>query len=619
MDIKAIKLIIWDLDDTLWSGTLSEGDISLSTDIIELIKNITNAGVMNSICSKNTETEVMMKLQEYGIDDLFVFKSINWENKGHRVKQIITDMSLRCPNVLFIDDNTSNQQEVKFYNKDIVVASPDIIPDLIQYYSNCKKKDLNHKRLYQYKVLENKKVELSSFSSNEAFLRSCNITLQIHTDCLNEIERLHELVLRTNQLNFTKKRPNLEEFEKTIKSCRCGYITVQDRFGDYGIVGFYAINQDCVLEHFLFSCRTIGQGIEQYVYGKLNYPHINIIGEVAAQLERHSTVDWITETDQKTVFSSTEEASSKIVNPKYLFKGPCDMSSMIGYLQLGNNVLTEFTFNDQQGHSIENHNHSAHIFALKTFSAEQFEMLQSECFFLDKPNFESDIFNYNYNIIFLSTLIEGNYGLYKRKNTGEIIAYGHYDYPLTDPNFWDKYINQVVPTYNYAITKENLKSFSEKYEYIGRTTPERYVEFLDFLLANTTDETTICLILGSEIAYNNEREATYYDRAAFHKNFNNSIMDYAKTQNRIKCINLTKYIKSQADFTNNINHFTPNVYFSFSKDVLKIIKEKGDCTDTPKSNYKQYIYKRYIQAIRAKIPTPLINAIKPLYKFVFRR
>lgn len=619
IDLSSIKLIIWDLDDTLWNGTLSEGEISLDPNTIELIKNITDAGVINSICSKNTEADVIQKLREYDIEDLFVFKSINWENKGHRVKQIITNMSLRSPNVLFIDDNISNLQEVSYYNKNIIVADPNIVPDLVRYFSNCKKKDLAHKRLNQYKVLENKRAESLNFSSNEDFLHSCNITLQIHTDCQNEIERLHELVLRSNQLNFTKKRPQIDEFRTTIDSCRCGYVTVQDRFGDYGIVGFYAINCDNELEHFLFSCRTIGQGVEQYVYWKLNFPNLNIIGEVATQLNTFFKPDWITETTKKATYISAEKISNKEVTPKYLFKGPCDMSSMIGYLQLGNNVLTEFTFNDEHGHSIENHNHSAHIYALKTFTEKQFSTLIDECFFLDMPNFESNIFNYNYSTIFLSTLIEGNYGLYRRRDSGDIVAYGHYDYPLTDPNFWDKYVSQSIPTYNYSITREDLEKFSQKYEYIGRTTPSRYIEFLNFLLANTSERTNICLILGSEIAYNNERESTYYDRADFHKKFNDAIKDYAATQHRIKYINLTQYIKSQADFTNNINHFTPNVYFNFSKDILRIIKEQGESIDVLSSNYKRYIYKRYIQPIRAKIPAPLIQFIKPLYKLIFRK
>lgn len=618
IDIKAIKLIIWDLDDTLWNGTLSEGEVNMPPSHISLVNNITDSGVINSICSKNNEAEVVRELEKLGIAEHFVFKSINWDSKGRRVQQIVTDMSLRNVNVLFVDDNISNLKEVEFCNPGIMIATPQLIPNLIDFFNQCQKKDIEHKRLKQYKILEQKRNESTSYISNEEFLRSCNITLQINHNCKDQACRLHELSLRTNQLNFTKKRLNFEEFTKILDQCECGYITVQDRFGDYGIVGFYAINKTNELEHFFFSCRTIGQGIEQYVYWKLGFPALNIIGEVASPLDNKTKPNWIAESNHITQTPDSQCSDNILCDPIFLFKGPCDMSSMVGYLQLGNNVKTEFTFTDDLGRSIENHNHSAHIFGLKTFSEEQLKTLQSECFFINQDNFNSDIFNHNYKIIFLSTLIEGNYGLYRRKGSNEIVAYGHYDYPLTDTNYWDMYINQTIPTYNYTITLEDLKLFATKYEYVGRTNPDNYLQFIDFLLSNTNCDTTICFILGSEIAYENEIESTYYDRAEYHKKLNSKIKNYSTTNSRIKYIELTKYIKSQSDFTNNINHFKPSVYYAFSKDVLTMINNLNCDADLPTSNYKRYFYKRYLQPIRARIPQPIINALKPLYRFIIK-
>lgn len=613
INIKSIKLIIWDLDDTLWIGTLSEGEVNMPFTHIDLIKNICDAGVINSICSKNDETEVITKLNSLKISDYFVFNSINWNNKGERIHQTISDMSLRNVNVLFIDDNLTNLKEVEFYNPGINISTPEIIPSLIKYFKSCPKTDSEHKRLGQYKVLENKKVESLNYNSNEEFLHNCNITLQINRDCQNKIDRLYELSLRTNQLNFTKRRISFDEFQRAISNLDCGYITVQDRFGDYGIVGFYAINTLNELEHFYFSCRTIGQGIEQYIYSILGFPQLDIKGDVAVVLDKHTKPSWIKEKEYSGI--KYEQQSLIHENSQFLFKGPCDMSSMIGYLQINTGVTTEFTFIDNLGHSIENHNHSAHIYGLKTFTQEQFNFLKSECFFIDKENFESDIFKHNYRIIFLSTLIEGQYGLYRRKESGEIVAFGHYDYPLTDRNNWEKYINNSVPTYNYRITKNDLELFASKYEYIGRTTPDMYITFLKFLLSSINPDTTICLILGSEIAYNNETETTYYDRAVYHSQLNKRIKALVQENQRLRYIELTKYIKDQNDFTNNINHFKPKVYYSFAKDVLSIIAKVEGVSNMVKCNYKQFFYKKYIQPVRLKIPQPIIDTLKYLIKF----
>ena len=42
MNFKEIKLIIWDLDETLWNGTISEGRVFLSQEIKQLIQNTRN-------------------------------------------------------------------------------------------------------------------------------------------------------------------------------------------------------------------------------------------------------------------------------------------------------------------------------------------------------------------------------------------------------------------------------------------------------------------------------------------------------------------------------------------------------------------------------------------------
>ena len=81
-------------------------------------------------------------------------------------------MNLRPANVLFIDDNHTNRAEVSFSNKDINVADVDIIPKLIEYFEQLPKKDCDHSRLKQYKVLEKKKEFRVISGSNEEFLNN---------------------------------------------------------------------------------------------------------------------------------------------------------------------------------------------------------------------------------------------------------------------------------------------------------------------------------------------------------------------------------------------------------------------------------------------------------------
>ena len=106
---EKIKLIIWDLDETFWKGTLSEEGVQIPEVNRQLILQLTDIGIVNSICSKNDFDKVQKQMEKENLWEYFVFPSVNWEAKGNRIKQTIEDMQLRPANVLFLDDNPSNR------------------------------------------------------------------------------------------------------------------------------------------------------------------------------------------------------------------------------------------------------------------------------------------------------------------------------------------------------------------------------------------------------------------------------------------------------------------------------------------------------------------------------
>lgn len=104
-----VKLIVWDLDDTLWQGTLMYGDaLILREAFVAYIKETAKHGVVHSLCSKNDFEPTKAYICSLGLWDLFVQPSINWEEKGARVKNIIEQLRLSPKDTLFIDDNASN-------------------------------------------------------------------------------------------------------------------------------------------------------------------------------------------------------------------------------------------------------------------------------------------------------------------------------------------------------------------------------------------------------------------------------------------------------------------------------------------------------------------------------
>lgn len=132
IDIRQIKLVIWDLDNTFWKGILSEGEVVLNDKNIRLVRSLADKGIVNSICSKNNFEEAKAKLEKYNIWGYFVFPSIDWCAKAPRIEHLIKTMKLRAANVLFIDDDSINLNEARFFLPDIMTLNASGIDQLAE-------------------------------------------------------------------------------------------------------------------------------------------------------------------------------------------------------------------------------------------------------------------------------------------------------------------------------------------------------------------------------------------------------------------------------------------------------------------------------------------------------
>ena|SRR5712671_3898801 len=347
-----VKMVIWDLDDTLWNGTLAEGGIEFVEKHGELVKTLAGRGILSSIASKNDFNSVKEILEKHDLWDYFVFPSISFEPKGQRVSQIIENAALRRQNVLFIDDNIVNLEEVRFFNNEIMVADPQgLLAVILDHPRLAGKPDPELKRLKQYQLLQRRFIDQKSMSlSNEEFLRSSDIKIYFDFDIEKHFDRIVELINRTNQLNYTKKRLESEDDIRHFRSNFDTYhiftacISCTDRYGDYGVIGFYMLNRHPTqkkLIHFVFSCRTMNMGIEQFVYEHLEKPPIDIISNVAYGIQCHEKIDWITIAD-----TPNRPKTLLTQNKRLLLVGGCETERLSIYcssnrVELVNRILTD--------------------------------------------------------------------------------------------------------------------------------------------------------------------------------------------------------------------------------------------------------------------------------------
>jgi FkbH-like protein len=277
MSDKQVKCVIWDLDETLWDGSLAENDeIVPRPHIIDLIRRLDEKGVVNSICSKNSHTTAQQALHNLGIWDYFLFPVIDFVPKGKTVTRIINNLQLRADNVVFVDDNSENRREVEYYCKNILTLDPNAT-EFQPFMAQILEKNNGTSRRANYKILEHKHSDKEQYPDNIEFLTASNITMCVLRNPADMMfrERILDLANRSHQLNFTKSKfADLNELDTYLTGkdsvyIHHGAVWVYDKYGVYGLVGFYAFNESTRrprLDHFYFSCRIMNMGVEQALY-----------------------------------------------------------------------------------------------------------------------------------------------------------------------------------------------------------------------------------------------------------------------------------------------------------------------------------------------------------------
>ncbi len=270
---KKIKCVIWDLDNTLWKGVLIEDkQVKPKQEFVDLIKHLDSCGIINSIVSKNNQEEVNAKLREFGIDDYFVFKKVNWDPKSINISKTIRQMNINPNTIVFVDDNPFERNEVSLVHPSLTCIDPSEMME----FSKCKRFNVvvtedSKSRRNTYKMLESLKIEEEAWDGDiDDFLKSCNIKVQLSTPTEDNIMRCYELLQRTNQLNSSGRRLSLDEVCDIVASVdHDSYVlNSSDKFGDYGIVGFMIVEKKedgAHITDFVISCRVANKKIEPSV------------------------------------------------------------------------------------------------------------------------------------------------------------------------------------------------------------------------------------------------------------------------------------------------------------------------------------------------------------------
>jgi FkbH-like protein len=282
-----VKCVVWDLDNTLWEGVLVEDGATklvLKPGVREILHALDSRGILLSIASKNNHEEAALLLRQMQLDELFLAPQISWQPKSQSIREIASRLNIGLDSLLFVDDSVFERQEV-------TSALPEVrVIDALEYRSLPERDDCqvpvteeSRNRRKLYRVEAERQDRATSFAGDyAAFLRDCEIRINITELDEENLERVHELTQRTNQMNFSGNRYDREVLREVCATpwLDAWVLEVEDRFGSYGIVGFCIVDsREPVITDLMFSCRIQSKRIEHAVLGWLLRRYIDAAGK----------------------------------------------------------------------------------------------------------------------------------------------------------------------------------------------------------------------------------------------------------------------------------------------------------------------------------------------------
>jgi FkbH-like protein len=287
----AKKIILVDLDDTLWGGIVGEEgwqNLKLGghdptgeafSDFQRALKSMSRRGILLGIISKNEEkvaleaidknSEMILKRED------FVGWRINWSDKVDNILDLMEELKLGTQSVVFIDDHPIERARVREALPEVFV--PDLPQDQMFYKQflmslNCFNtpklsiEDRERTKMYKaesYRVGFKKKI-----GSLNDWLITLDTKIVIEEINKSNRQRASQLFNKTNQMNLTTRRMNETELMNWVneKNRRIWIFRVSDKFGDSGLTGLLGIEHNesqIQVTDFLLSCRVMGRKIEE--------------------------------------------------------------------------------------------------------------------------------------------------------------------------------------------------------------------------------------------------------------------------------------------------------------------------------------------------------------------
>lgn len=278
---EQIKLIITDLDNTLWKGVAAEEDEIIPwahiegwpIGYVEALLECKRRGILLAICSKNDEQKTIDNFDKIWGEKLslndFCSAKINWDRKSINILKILEETNILPGSALFIDDNPLEIEEVRqsIPNLRSLSYPAEHWRNVLLHSPYVQVVDITEESTKRTQLIQAKIQRDSSLQSmpREEWLRSLNLKLRF--DEINRPDdprfaRAFELLNKTNQFNTTGEKWALERLNELLsQGGTLLSVSAEDRFANHGLISV-AVLRDSNIIQVVLSCRVFGLGIE---------------------------------------------------------------------------------------------------------------------------------------------------------------------------------------------------------------------------------------------------------------------------------------------------------------------------------------------------------------------
>ncbi len=273
----AVKLVVVDLDDTLWRGVAAEGTLGIlegwPMGFMETLLLLKMRGILLAVISRNDENFIVKRWDDIVQGQIaladFAAVRINFRSKAENLAELLGLFNLRPQNVVMVDDNPVERAAIAaaipglrtlggqlYYLKRVLLWSAET--------QTCVVTAETARRTSMVRAQVQREA-IRTTMPLDAFLGTLDLHVTVSTiRDTNDLQmnRALELFNKTNQFNTTGVRYTLAECQQRFGAGhRLHAVKAEDRFTHYGLIGAAWMVDECV-DHLVMSCRALGLGIE---------------------------------------------------------------------------------------------------------------------------------------------------------------------------------------------------------------------------------------------------------------------------------------------------------------------------------------------------------------------